>query len=219
MICDLRFTIFKGTAFICLFFFLITTNTFAQEKGFRGGILLGAVASQVDGDALSGFYKGGLQSGIFLTNRFGKKTGFQIEIKFIQKGSRTITFPSDSAASANLYTGRYYKLRLNYVEVPLLLNFYLKKKFMIETGLGFAYLFNAREDVDGYGFAVPAPAFKKLDFPIYIGVSYFPFEKFHLDFRYSYSTVAIRNHPANKTWYFDRGQYNNLLSFGMYLNI
>ena len=62
-------------------------------------------------------------------------------------------------------------------------------------------------------------AFKKLDFPIYIGFAYFPFEKFHIDFRYSYSTVAIRDHPAQQKWYFDRGQYNNLLSFGMYLNI
>jgi hypothetical protein len=219
MIYDLRFTIFKGTAVICLFFFLITTNTFAQEKGFRGGILFGAVASQVDGDALSGFYKGGLQSGIFLTNRFNKKSGIQIELKFIQKGSRTVWAPSDSAAPVNPNTDRYYKLRLNYVEVPFLYNFYLNKKFMLETGLGFAYLFNAKEDVDGYGFLDPNPPFRKFDFPVYFGVTYFPFEKFHLDFRYSYSTVAIRPHPAHQTWYFDRGQYNNLLSFGMYLNI
>lgn len=213
---DLGFRVCRKTVFVCLLLIIITTYSFAQDKGFRGGIMFGAVASQVDGDCLSGFYKSGIQTGIYLTNRFNKKTGFQVEIKYIQKGSRTIAPPPDSL---NALPERYYKLRLNYVEVPFLINFYLKKKFMLETGLSLAYLFRAREDVDGYGFAVPSPPFKKFDFPATFGVAYLVSEKFRIDFRYSYSTVAIRNHPAHQTWYFDRGQYNNYLSFGMFLNI
>ncbi len=190
----------------------IISQSFAQEKGFRGGLMLGAVASQVDGDQLAGFNKGGLQAGIFLTNRINKTNGFTIEMKFIQKGSFV-----NHLDSLNPDNNRYYKLRLNYVEVPFIYNFYLNKKFMLEAGAGFAYLFKSREDKDGNGFMLPDPVFKKFDVPFVFGVCYFPFQKFHVDFRYSYSMVAIREHPAHQTFYFNRGQYNNLLSFGMYL--
>ena len=90
---------------------------------------------------------------------------------------------------------------------------------MIEVGAGFSYLIKAQEDTDGNGFMIPDPLFKKFDLPFVFGVCYYPFDKFHLDFRYSYSMLAIRNHPGNQTWYFNRGQYNNLLSFGIYFNI
>jgi len=203
---------FKRTVIISLLFIVITTNMFSQEKGFKAGIMFGAVASQVDGDMLMGYNKGGLQTGIFLTNKLNKTNGFSIEMKFIQKGS--FVNHQDSINPAN---NRYYKLRLNYVEVPFLYNLYLKKKFMLEVGAGFAYLISSREDKDGNGSMPPDPEFKKFDFPFVFGVCYFPWEKFHLDFRYSYSMVAIRDHPAHQTFYFNRGQYNNLLSFGMYL--
>ncbi len=213
MIYDLGFNKkFKIKVFFCLFFIFVTICSFAQNKGFRMGIMAGAVASQVDGDMLVGYNKGGLQAGIFLTNKFSKNNGFSIEMKFIQKGSYI-----NRQDSMNPVNNRYYKLRLNYVEVPFLYNIYIKKKFMLEAGAGFSYLFNAREDKNGNGFMPPDPEFKRFDIPFVVGVCYFPFEKFHVDFRYSYSMIAIRDHPAHQTYYFDRGQYNNLLSFGMYL--
>ena len=206
---------FKISA-ICLIFLFFTSFSFSQNKGFVGGIIAGAVASQVDGDRLEGYNKAGFQGGIFLTNKVHKNFGFSFEMKYIQKGSRTTSAPPDTI---NAIPERYYKLRLNYVEVPILLNFYMKKKFMIETGLGFGYLFRVREDPDGYGFQLPDVPFKHYDFPFYFGVAYFPWENFHLNFRYSYSTLPIRDHPGNQTWYFDRGQYNNLISFGVYINL
>jgi hypothetical protein len=198
---------------------LFSNQVNAQQKGFRGGIMAGACASQVDGDKLSGYNKGGFQGGIFLSNKLNDKSGFSIEMKYIQKGSRTTSSPPDSV---NVTPDRYYKLRLSYIEVPFLANYYLKKKFMLESGLGFAYLFRVREDTDGNGMTTLGKydiPFKHFDFPFYFGVAFCPFENFHINFRYSYSTMAIRNHPGNQTWYFDRGQYNNLLSFGVYLNL
>lgn len=206
-------SIFLIIIFILLFF--STSVSLAQNKGFQGGLLIGAVASQVDGDKLEGYHKAGFQGGLYMTNKLNKNFGFTIEMKYIQKGSRTTSAPADTI---NAVPERYYKLRLNYIEVPFLLNFYLKKKFMLETGMGFGYMFRSREDPDGYGFTIPDVPFKRFDLPFYFGVAYFPWENFHIDFRYSYSTVAIRNHPGNQTWYFDRGQYNNLISFGIYLN-
>jgi len=211
MIFDLGFNRkFKIAVSFCMFFILITIISFAQNKGFRSGIMAGAVASQVDGDRHEGYNKAGFQGGIFLMNKFSKKTGFHVEMKYIQKGSRTINNPDSIYAP-------YYKLRLSYVEVPFLFDFYLKKKFMLETGTGFSYLFRAREDVDRCGLTEPIPVFKRFDMPFVFGVCYFPLINFYINFRFSYSIIPVRNHPANQTWYFDKGQYNNLLSFGMYL--
>lgn len=201
----------KISLFILVLVF--TTSLLFAQEGFKGGLLLGAVASQVDGDRLEGYYKGGAQAGVFVVNKFNKKTGITIEMKYIQKGSSV-----NHIDSINPQNNRYYKLRLNYVEVPFMFNFYMKKKFMLELGAGFSYLFRAREDTDGNGFMEPTPQFKKFDVPFVFGLCYYPFDKFHIDFRYSYSMLAIRNHPGNQTWYFNRGQYNNLLSFGMYLH-
>lgn len=219
MIKELRFRVLKNTTIFCLFFVLITTYLYAQEKkGFRGGVMIGAVASQVDGDRLQGYHKGGLQAGIYLTNKFNSKTGFTVEMKYIQKGSRSL-FKIDSLTPVS---NDYYKLRLSYVEVPFLFNFYLKKKFMIEGGLGFAYLFRVRQDIGGFGMTTIGKyerQFNKFEIPFVFGVAFYPIENFHIDFRTSYSILPIREHPANQTFYFDRGQYNNLISFGMFLNI
>jgi hypothetical protein len=203
--------IFVWTLMLCF-----SNAGFSQNRGFIAGIMAGATASQVDGDKLVGYNKSGLQSGIYLYNKWNSHWGITMEMKFIQKGSRT---NSPAPDTVNADPGRYYKLRLNYIEVPFLINRYIKKKFVLETGLGFAYLIQAREDVDGYGMLEPEKRFFNLDLPIYFGVSYLVSERFHINFRYSYSTAPIRNHPANQTWYYDRGQYNNLLSFGMYLNL
>ena len=221
MIHDLRFTIFKGTAFICLFLLLVTTYSYAQDKGFRGGIMFGAVASQVDGDMLIGYNKGGLQGGMFIANKFTKHWGIQIEMKYIQKGSRTTSVPADTA-NVNGDTTRYYKLRLSYIDVPFIFTYNIGKRFMLEAGLGFAYLFRVREDIGGYGMSPLMQnerPFNRMEFPFVFGVAFYPAKNFHIDFRYSYSILPIRAHPANQTWYFNRGQYNNLLSFGMFLNI
>jgi hypothetical protein len=215
MIWDLGFNIKTIFAFsLCSLLLTFSVETYSQNKGFEGGIMFGAAASQVDGDMLEGYHKAGLQGGIFLTNKLSKKFGFSVEMKFIQKGSYV-----NRMDSLNPDNNRYYKLRLNYVEVPFLLNYYINKKFMVEAGAGFAYLVSGKEDKDATGMVLPEPPFKKFDLPFVFGVCYFPWEKFHIDFRYSYSMVAIRDHPAQQTFYFDRGQYNNLLSFGMFLNL
>lgn len=199
--------------------FVFSTNFIFSQEGFKGGIFIGAVASQVDGDMLIGYNKAGAQAGIFLVNKLDKNFGFSMEMKYIQKGSRT---NSPAPDSINVAPPRYYKLRLSYIEVPFLLNFYLKKRFMIETGLGFGYLFRIREDIGGFGMGPTNPyekQFKRFEIPLIFGVAYYPTENIHLDFRASYSAFAIRSHPGNQTWYFNRGQYNNLISFGIYFNI
>ena len=61
-----------------LLFFALSVN--AQR--FKGGILIGMNASQIEGDGWAGFYKGGLLAGAFVNTDLKDKFGAQLEIKY-----------------------------------------------------------------------------------------------------------------------------------------
>ncbi|OFX19846.1 MAG: hypothetical protein A2033_05660 [Bacteroidetes bacterium GWA2_31_9] len=190
---------------------LITFNTVsAFSQSFKGGLLAGMVASQVDGDMFAGYNKPGTQFGGFVNIQFGTKIGGQAELKFIQKGSREISRNEMGDYAA------YYKLSLNYIEMPFLFTVLIKKKMKFEVGSGFAYLAKALEDTDGYGWYTPEPSFNNIEIPFIIGYNFALGKKLIANFRYSYSMTPIRNHPGNQTYWNDRGQYNNLISFALY---
>ena len=184
-----------------------SSTTFSQS--FKGGLLGGMVASQVDGDMFAGYNKPGFQFGGFVNIKFGKKIGGQTELKFIQKGSRkTPNFDKGDYA--------YYKLSLNYIEMPFIFTVMMKKKWKFEVGAGVAYLAKALEDKDGYGWEMPYPDFNNIEIPFVLGFNYALGKKLNVNFRYSYSMLPIRSHPGNQTYYNNRGQYNNLISFVLY---
>ncbi len=199
----------KQIKVVTIVLLLLPIGNYAQH--FVPGFKAGMVTSQVDGDRLDGYDKPSVTAGIFVENKFHEYWTFSMGIDYIQKGSRSI--PNDSLG------GRYYKLRLNYIEVPFLVRAIIKKKFQVEAGLVFGYLYRAREDMDAYGFTEPSPPFKKYDFPMRVGVGYSFNEHVGIRFHYSYSILPIRNHPANQTWYFDRGQYNNYLILSLYYTL
>lgn len=192
---------------IVVIFSVISIISSAQS--FKGGLLGGMVASQVDGDMFAGYNKPGVQFGGFVNIQFGTKIGGQAELKFIQKGSRkTPNFDKGDYA--------YYKLSLNYIEMPFLFTVMVKKKMKFEVGGGIAYLAKALEDTDGYGWFTPDPAFNNVEIPFMIGYNFTLGKKLMANFRYSYSISPIRNHPGNQVYWNNRGQYNNLISFVLY---
>jgi hypothetical protein len=204
----------KMKIFKLLFISLLFLPSWNFAQHFAPGIMAGMVTSQVDGDRLVGYQKPGFNGGMFVENNFHKNWTFSMGINYIQKGSRTI--PITDSTNGSL-VGRYYKLRLNYVEVPFYMRTVVKKRFMAEGGLILSYLYKAREAKDADGFMDPSPVFKRYDIPISVGIGYIINTNFNIRFHYSYSIFPIRNNPGNQTWYFNRGQYNNYLTVGLYL--
>ena len=96
---------------------LFPLATFAQK--FNAGIRAGIVASQVDGDTYEGFDKAGVIAGLYVNRSFSDKFSLQLEMDFIQKGSR---MPVDDL-------NNYYLMRLSYLEVPLLLQWHVSNSF------------------------------------------------------------------------------------------
>ncbi|MEO6902004.1 MAG: porin family protein [Bacteroidia bacterium] len=189
--------------FLFLFLLTITSVSIAQNR-FLLGVKAGLSASQVSGDNLAGFNKAGLIGGLTLNTKFNNQWGAQLEMLYIQKGSKAINKPSDP-------NYEYYLLQLDYIEVPLLLQYH-QKKFIFEAGPGFGYLvrekeYNAFDDITGIR------PFNKSELAINLGVSYLLFNKFEIGWRYTNSISSIRNHVSGaKVWY-NPGQQNTVMAF------
>ena len=60
-----------------------------EAQGFKGGLHVGLLATQVDGDTHSGYKKAGLFAGAFTNYSFAnEKIKLQFELNYAQKGSR-----------------------------------------------------------------------------------------------------------------------------------
>lgn len=190
---------------ITIIFFPV--QLFSQnEKGFSAGVLGGFVPSQVDGDNHGGYHKIGLQAGLFSTLQTQDDYYWQVAIKWMQKGSK---FNNPKIVS-------YYKLSLNYVEVPVSFNYIYRRKFLGSVGLSYGYLFKALEDNDGYGGIAPDPPMKSNDLEGTIGVGYRFSENFWLMNSFGYSFIPVREYPGGQKYWFNRGWANNLISVALY---
>ncbi len=193
---------------IIIFLAFVVNVSFSQKnKGFNAGVFGGLIASQVDGDWFTGYNRLGIQTGIFTNYMFSDNMGYQLEIKYIQKGSKNV----------NQKAGTYFELKLDYIEIPVMLNYKLDKKMYVEGGIGIAYLIRALEDRDGAGYTNYDPPFEKYDISAIGGFNYMLSDNLIGNIKYSYSILPIRPNPGNQAYWANQGSYNNLLSMALYL--
>jgi opacity protein-like surface antigen len=194
--------------------FIIPVIISAQR--FNGGVLFGICASQVDGDTYAGFDKVGLQGGVFVNTKFTKAWGAQMEIKYNGKGARKKTSESDPET---------YSLTLHYIDLPLMVNFTIQDKFIIDAGFVPGYLFAKNGEEDGIKFSdEEIRAFKKVDLSWLLGLNYKITDNFIVNIRYSYSLFSIRDYENVNANYgiiaqifgYTNGDYNNFLTMGIY---
>ena len=180
-----------------LFFSLITLLSYSQ--GFKSGVFAGLTASQIDGDELEGYSKVGIQAGIYSRYSFSEQWFSKLEIKFIQKGS---------LKSVKDNPQLNFKVKLNYLELPISLNYLYKEHFVFGIGLAYAQLLTAQVE-DGAGVVDGNQLnYRDYDFNIIIPLQYFINEHLWADVRFAYSINSIKNDGFNKQW-------NNLLSLSI----
>ena len=112
---------------------LMAAPTLLHSQIIKGEVFAGAITSQVDGDECYGFRRFGAHAGAGALIPITKFMDVGLEALFSQKGA----YKRDSL---NLHLGAYtgtYNLRLNYVEIPLML--YFTDKDVISVGLGVSY--------------------------------------------------------------------------------
>lgn len=123
----------------------------ATAQSFNGGLIVGGVVSQVNGDGYGGFHQAGFTGGGFINLPFGQCSAVQMELKYSMFGSHSSTGEVINNGQ------KEYKLRLNYIELPVMYQYSLTKLrigqrslsfITLEIGLSLNYLFNYKEFVD-----------------------------------------------------------------------
>lgn len=182
-----------------------------QAQEFQGGLFLGMSSSQINGDNLSGYNLPGFQGGFFTYRSLNDRSDVQLELSFVQKGSREL--PSD--------TSNFYKARLNYISVPLLYRYYWEH-LSFEVGPVFDILVGAEESDIG-GTYDTEDSFKPLNIAGMISVNYHFNDVWWVSFRTVNSITTIRPGAAagqvlNSPRIGGYGQRNLVLTFGVYYN-
>jgi len=193
--------------FIILSFLFLTHFSFSQT--FGGGVFAGLSASQLDGDKSSGYHKAGLSFGIYTNAKLNDYIDAQMELKYVQKGSK---WEEDNNTT-------FYQSKLNYIEIPVFLKYHFLGKFSANVGLAAGYLQKSSENKNYVGDEPADPPFDEFEFSGLAGVEYEIIDNLLFNIRFNYSILPVRDHPGDQTYFLNRGQYNNVLTFAVYYQI
>jgi hypothetical protein len=190
-------------------FFLLCIGSIQGVFGqrFNSGIQLGLNTSQITGDNLAGYNKAGVTAGIWVNRQLTERLSLWMELSYLPKGSKKINSPSDSIPD-------YYRLHLNYIEVPLSLNYRIHPKISIESGISCgAYISHIEEDVNGdlSGLYGPREQFKSTDISFNAGLNWHFNSKWMFNVRNANSIFPVRNHDQQTYFRLNRGQYTSCI--------
>ena len=190
-------------------------STYYEEipRTFYGGLIVGANLSQVDGDAYAGYHKAGLNVGGIVYTRFTPHLAASLEILFSQKGARG-NQPQQLGNTDTFLTD--YRINLNYAEIPVMLNYFDRRRSHFGAGFSYSQLINGEELIgitrSNQAGEVDASAypFRKSDVNFLVSGNLHMTKGLFLNLRFQYSLFPVR-----KTHYPGIGraeQYNNLFA-------
>ncbi|HNW74682.1 MAG TPA: porin family protein [Bacteroidales bacterium] len=191
-----------------ILFLLFPLVSFSQK--FNGGILAGGLVSQVDGDTYEGYHKFGFLAGGFVKLQVSPHSSFQLEMEYIQKGSRV---HADSITN----TGITRITRLHYLEIPLLYQYTFLKRVQAEVGPAADILLGSYEEVNGIEVPYITVPYRTVTLSGIIGVSCYITDHLKAGLRFNYSLLSIRTDvvAGARKILFETGQYNNVLSLSL----
>jgi hypothetical protein len=218
----------KTFGYLLLLLLLLALSPTLYAQRFKGAIMGGMNISQVDGDEVYGFHRVGGQIGLAAILPL-KKWDITLETVFNQKGAfqkeqyysvtyDTIIDPVPHLDST-IYTGAY-NLRLNYVEIPLMVHYTDRERYTAGVGFSYGRLVNFSEIEHG-GNTPPysdTVDFNKNDFNILVDLQIRVWKQLKFNVRYAYSIVPIRERTYHDVIYqikdpWTRKQYNNMFTF------
>lgn len=187
-------------------------NSNDHSKNFYLKALIGIQGAQIDGDYYAGYNKAGIISGLTVCRDVSEKNTASFSLFFSQKGARKNAVPEK-----NIFD--YYRASLNYIEIPVSI-FHRYKHFTFNAGCYYGRLISARESNQNGDIKTGVP-FKSNDVGYILGAERKINENFSAGMRFSYSLIPIRDYFFNGQIYyyniiqrfFNRGLYNNTLSF------
>jgi len=189
--------------FILFFIGFLPLFLTAQAR-FRGGIIAGVSASQIDGDNSAGYNKPGLVTGLRVLARLGPRADASIEMLYAQRGSQ-------SEIIRDNYNPNNFSLTLNYIEVPIQWHYndWLVEgddasgdfyRISFNAGLSYARYFSYKFKGEPNGIERVANGFlKKNDISLLLGANFFFTKHFGLTLRWVRGIGAMYNPNDWKT--------------------
>lgn len=156
----------------------------AQQKKFNLVLVAGMNASQVNGDKLAGFDKIGIVAGAGINRQVTPKAGWQFEILYSEKGSKDVAGPN------NLQIDTMF--RFNYIDIPIMFNYNLYEKLMIQAGVYNGVRIKAVYD-DYVNKFDRTKQIRTMDYGVCLGVNYSITGNWKLNFRVSQSVLDINS--------------------------
>lgn len=180
----------KQALFSVLIFICLLNPLTAQH--FRAGISAGPAVTDVAGTTAKNFQKLGFTAGVLVNSALSQRNTLQLEINFTKKGSMQ---KPDSLNNG------FFKLDLNYIEIPVLFKHRLQltlfkkpiSKFDLEFGLSAGRLIRYNYSANNYSQAIDPGSFNYTDLSLLFGIDYNFTSNFYFCLRYSNSVI-----PATK---------------------
>lgn len=168
---------------LLLLCFLLPNLLFGQ--GFGGGLLAGISTSQISGDGIGGFNKVGAWAGGFTDYRFTPRSTLQLELTFIQKGSRQ----APTAKNNNILILYNH----NMLEIPVMYRWYGIKNMSIELGTQVGILLSSLDRVTNSVESRNSSVYHRAEWSGAAGLSYYFWKgKIEVNVRYSNSILSMR---------------------------
>ena len=208
----------RGTKIIIVILLIICgiSSTLVGQI-IKGEALLGLNLTQVEGDEVHGFKKVGLNIGAGVLIPFNKNWDVSMEVTFNQKGATQKDQYIETDSLGNITTGAY-KLRLNYVEVPVLIQYTDKEFITIGAGFSWGRLVGVQEWEHGKrveSTSLNSGVYNKNDFCYIIDARIRIIGPLKFGVRYQNSMVKSRTrefeNSNSDSW--TRDQFNKVLTF------
>jgi hypothetical protein len=197
---------------LLLLLLILASFESAEAQRIMGAAIFGVNASQVDGDEVYGYKKFGFNTGLSAIVPFNDKWAVSIENVYSEKGARQRRKYLDSLDGS-------YDLKLNYLEVPVLLHFTDKDIVTFGAGMSWSRLVKVseqRNSIEMPATTLESGIYNSSDINLLLDIRFRVFERLRFNARYAYSLspIATREVVDSKTGRPNiRDQYNGLFSF------
>lgn len=191
---------FKKT--VTLFFLLISFQAYCQS--FKGRVQIGLLASQVDGDNMTGYHKPGVFAGIAAClNPPESNWEISVGMDYMQKGSKATNYMSEGQRNS-------YHLTLHQIGLPIQVRWNYLKKYRIDIGTSFNITPLVIERRDGETWINGDHPYRFFEWSVFGGFNYHLKEKWDLQLHMHYSVL-----PVGKSFYSIYGLRNNNLELSV----
>jgi hypothetical protein len=175
------------SAILASFFF-----SFANAQGFGIGVKVGTNINKIQGQSFKDEFTYGYSAGAYADIKLGSKWSIQPEVLFNQVSADTSDKFSDLV---DFNAGKVSKIKLNYLSIPLLLNYNISKGISLQAGPQYGILMSQDKNLLEDG----KEAFKKGDFSMLGGLQ-IKFSSIRLYGRYAIGLNNISDVTNNDKW-------------------